>query len=101
MLVSTVSLTHLLKEKKGEMTSEDILKTYWQKEGNLNSVIPPESFKAVPWEDLASTPYAVMSYQWLSKWGPMVEFILSALHELKQIICGLMCSVWIRWTRPR
>jgi hypothetical protein len=81
MLVSTVSLTNLL--KKGEMTSEDILKTYWQKEGNLNSLIPPDNFKAVQWEDLASTPYAVMSYQWLSKWGPMVEFILLSATRVK------------------
>ena len=83
MLVSTVSLTNLLKEKKREMSSEDILKTYWQKEGNLNALIPPESFKAVQWEDLAATPYAVMSYQWLSKWGPMVEFILLSAERVK------------------
>ena len=61
MLVSTVSLANLL--NKGELTSEDLLKTYWQKEGSVYSVIPPENFKAVTWEDLASTPYAVMSYQ--------------------------------------
>ena len=83
MLVRTVSLVHLLKEKKGEMTSEDLLKTFWQKDGNLNSLIPPDNFKAVPWEDLADTPYAVMSYQWLSKWGPMVEFILLSTERVK------------------
>ncbi len=91
MLVSTVSLVHLL--KKREMTSEDILKNYWQKEGNLNSLISPDNFKAVQWTDLASSGNPSGDPWWNSS--------SSALHELKQIICGLMCSVWIRWTRPR
>jgi hypothetical protein len=46
-------------------------------------LISPDNFKAVQWEDLAATPYAVMSYQWLSKWGPMVEFILHSTTRVK------------------
>jgi hypothetical protein len=74
MLVRTARLHHLLGKK--DMSSEDILETCWQKEGNVFSVIPPESFIEVKWTDLPSTPYAVMSYQWQSKWGSIAEFIL-------------------------
>ena len=42
MLVSTVSLANLL--RKGDMTSEDLLETYWHNEGNIYSVIPRDSF---------------------------------------------------------
>ena len=74
MLVRTASLRHLLGKK--DMSSEDILETCWKKEGNVYSVIPRESFIEVKWVDLPSTPYAVMSYQWLSKWGSIADFIL-------------------------
>ena len=82
MLVSTVSLSHLL--KKGDMTSEDLLKAYWQKEGNIYSVIPRDSFKEVKWADLPTTPYAVMSYQWQSKWGSIAEFILHSKNRVRE-----------------
>jgi hypothetical protein len=77
MLVKTASLAIFLKEN-GEMTSEDLKKIYWQEKGNLDELIPPENFIRVNWKDLATFPYgyAVMSYQWQSKWGPIVEFIL-------------------------
>ena len=65
------------------MTSEDLKKIYWQEKGNLDELIPPESFKEVQWENLASTPYAVMSYQWQSNWGPIVEFILYGTKRVK------------------
>jgi len=74
MLVRTASLRYLLGKK--DIASEDILETCWKKEGNVYSVIPPESFIEVKWTDLPSTPYAVMSYQWQSKWGSIAEFIL-------------------------
>jgi hypothetical protein len=82
MLVSTVSLSHLL--KKSAMTSEDLLKTYWQKEGNIYSVIPRDSFIEVKWADLPTTPYAVMSYQWQSKWGSVAEFILHSKNRVRE-----------------
>ena len=74
MLVKTDSLRHLLGKKN--ITSEDILEICWKKEGNVYSVIPRDSFIEVKWEDLASTPYAVMSYMWKSKWDSIVDFIL-------------------------
>ena len=83
MLVSTVSVANLLK-KGGDMTSEDILKTYWQKEGNVYSLFPRDSFKVVEWADLATTPYAVMSYQWQSKWRSIAEFILHSESRVLQ-----------------
>jgi hypothetical protein len=86
MLVSTVSLSHLLRK---DFTSEDLLKTYWQREGNIYSVIPRDSFIEVKWADLPSTPYAVMSYQWQSKWGSIAEFIL---HSKKRVLQEFM---WI------
>ena len=76
MLVSTVSLTNLL--KKGELTSEDILKKYWQKEGNLNSLIPRTTSK---WS--SGRIWLPLPMQWLSKWGPMVEFILHSATRVK------------------
>jgi hypothetical protein len=61
--------------QKGYMTSDDLLETCWKKEGNVYSLIPRDSFIEVKWADLASTPYAVMSYQWKSKWDSIVDFI--------------------------
>jgi hypothetical protein len=81
MLVRTASLRHLLEKKV--MSSENILETCWRKDGNVFSVIPPESFIEVKWTDLPSTPYAVMSYQWLSKWGSIAEFILLSDKRVK------------------
>jgi hypothetical protein len=81
MLVRTASLRHLL--RKGDLSSEDLLRTCWQKDGHIFSVIPPESFIEVKWADLPSTPYAVMSYQWQSKWGSIAEFILLSDKRVK------------------
>ena len=81
MLVRTASLRDLLGRK--DMTSEDILETCWKKEGNVYSVIPRESFIEVKWADLPNTPYAVMSYQWQSKWGSIAEFILLSDKRVK------------------
>jgi len=74
MLVRTARLHHLL--RKGDLSSEDLLRTCWQKDGHIFSAIPRDSFIEVKWADLPSTPYAVMSYQWQSKWGSIAEFIL-------------------------
>jgi hypothetical protein len=51
MLVRTASLRHLLR-KKDMSSSEDLLETCWKKDGNIFSVIPPESFIEVKWADL-------------------------------------------------
>ena len=82
MLVSTVRVRHLL--QKGYMTSDDLFETYWKKEGNVYSVIPRDSFIEVKWADLASTPYAVMSYQWKSKRDSIVDFILHSDDQVLQ-----------------
>ena len=82
MLVSTASLAKLL--ERGDMTSNDILKFLWQEEGNIYSVIPPDSFIQVKWTDLPNTPYAVLSYQWLSKWGSIGKFILLSEDRVLQ-----------------
>ena len=81
MLVKTASLRNLLKKKV--MTSEDLLETCWKKEGNVFSVIPRESFIEVNWADLPYTPYAVMSYQWQSKWGSIADCILLSDKRVK------------------
>jgi hypothetical protein len=81
MLVRTASLRHLL--GKGFMSSEDLLETCWKKEGNVFSVIPRDSFIEVNWADLPNTPYAVMSYQWLSKWGSIAHNILLSDKRVK------------------
>jgi len=67
---------------KKDFTSDYLLKTYWQKEGNIYSVIPRDSFIEVKWADLPTTPYAVMSYQWLSKWESIAEFILYSTRRV-------------------
>ena len=82
MLVRTGSLSYLF--QKGDMTSEDLLKTYWQEDGDIYSLIPKDSFKEVNWADVPSTPYAVMSYQWQSKWGSIAEFILDSKEPVLQ-----------------
>ena len=82
MLVKTASLVHLL--KRGDLTSNDILKLFWQTEGNIYSVVPEGSFVEVAWAELPNTPYAVMSYQWLSKWGSIAKFILLSDNRVLQ-----------------
>ena len=82
MLVSTASLAKLL--KRGDMTSQDILKFFWQAEGNVYSLIPEASFIRVTWTDLPDTAYAVLSYQWLSRWGSIAEFILHSENRVLQ-----------------
>jgi hypothetical protein len=70
--------------KKADMTSNDLLKTFWQKEGSVYSVIPRDSFIEVKWADLPTIPYAVLSYQWQSKWGSIAEFILHSDNRVLQ-----------------
>ena len=82
MLVRTASLLYLF--QKSGMTSVDLLETYWQKEGNIYSLIPRDSFIAVKWADLPATPYAVMSYQWLSTWGSIAEFIFHSKNRVRE-----------------
>ena len=82
MLVKTVELKRLL--KKAEMTSSDLLRTIWQHEGNIYSVIPKESFIEVKWTELEGAEYAVMSYQWLSQWGSIGDFILLSENRVLQ-----------------
>ena len=95
MLVSTVSLANLM--RKGDMTSEDLLKTYRHNEGNIYPVIPRDSLIEVKWADLPTTPYAVMSYQWQSKWESIAELIaLRKRRVLKELAFYVMESI-PRW----
>ena len=74
MLIKTSSLARLLKQK--DMTSDDILTLFWERDGHIFSLLPRECFVECRWEDLPTTSYAVMSYQWKSLWHTLVDFIL-------------------------
>lgn len=74
MLVKTASLRKFLERK--DMTSEDILETFWKKDGNIYKLLPRDCFIWVTWDELKDCRYAVLSYQWKSPWQTLVNFIL-------------------------
>jgi len=73
MLLETESLRIFLSNV--DLTSETVLKEFWQRKGSIFSLIPKSSFKRCRWIDLPYTEYAVLSYQWKTKWGPIAKFI--------------------------
>ena len=79
MLVKTSSLRNLL--QKEDRTSHDILKDVWDVDGHIFSLIPRENFKRCRWVDLPQEPYAVISYQWRSKWHWAVDRIVSSVDQ--------------------
>ena len=80
MLVKTESLRLLLQHE--DMSSEDILTIFWERDRNIFSLIPRENFKVCRWADLRDTPYGVMSYQWKSNWHAILRFILYSIDRV-------------------
>ena len=58
----------------GRLTSEDILKQHWTAKKSIDGLFGPDSFKLVPWRQLKSTEYGVLTYSWGNRekriWGP-------------------------------
>lgn len=82
MLIKTSSLRQLLKRE--DMTSEDILKFIWERDEHIFSIIPQEHFKRCYWGDLTKISYAVISYQWRSKWHTIAEFLLHSINRVTE-----------------
>ena len=76
MLIETESLRVFLSSAHADLTSERVLEEFWNREGNIFGLISKECFKRCLWRDLPHTDYAVFSYQWKTKLGPIVNFTL-------------------------
>ena len=73
MLIETESLRVFLSH--ADFTSETVLEEFWQRKGSILLLISELKFKRVRWIDLPHTEYAVISYQWKTKWGSIAKFI--------------------------
>ena len=88
MLIETESLRVFLSQF--DLSSSTMLEEFWHRKGNIFDLIAKNRFKRCRWNDLPYTNYGVLSYQWISKWGRMADFIFSA--------SGLKSKyVWLDW----
>ena len=76
MLIKTASLRRLL--EKDDMTSYQIKKAFWDRDGNIYALLPEDCFVRVTWDELPRYRYGVLSYMWGSPWHPLVHFILDS-----------------------
>ena len=88
MLIETESLRIFLSNI--DLSSSTILEEIWYRKGNIFSLIPKNWFKRCRWIDLPYTNYAVLSYQWISKWRSIADFIFG--------VKGLKSKyIWLDW----
>ena len=73
MLIETESLRVFLSH--ADFTSATVLEEFWQCKGSIFLLISKLKFKRVRWSRLPHTEYAVISYQWITKWGSIAKFI--------------------------
>ena len=77
----------LLEEMIGfcHLTSYDILQQYWEAQQSIAGLFGPGSFKTVPWWQLKSTEYGVLTYCWGNRetraWGPTWKEMIGTLEE--------------------
>ena len=95
----------LLDERLG-LTSEDILQQHWTAKKSIDGLFGPHSFKLVPWRQLESTEYGVLTYSWGNRekriWGATWADMIRALkggYENKRKL--KVKYVWIGAPRPR
>jgi hypothetical protein len=70
MLIETESLRVFLSH--ADFSSETVLEEFSQRKGSILLLI---SKLRCRWIDLPHTEYAVISYQWKTKWGYIAKFI--------------------------
>ena len=91
----------LLDERLG-LTSEDVLQQHWTAKKSIDGLFGPHSFKLVPWPQLKSTEYGVLTYSWGNRekriWGATWADIIRALKDKREL---KVKYVWIGAPRPR
>ena len=84
------------------LTSEDILQQHWTAKKSIDGLFGPHSFKLVPWRQLESTEYGVLTYSWGNRekriWGATWAGMIKALKSKEQL---KVKYVWIGAPRPR
>ena len=84
------------------LTSEDILQQHWTAKKSIDGLFGPHSFKLVPWRQLKSTKYGVLTYSWGNRekriWGATWANMIRALKEKRKLKVEY---VWIGAPRPR
>ena len=88
MLIETERLRIFLTDF--DLSSSSILEEFWLMKGNIFDLIPKNWFKRCSWKALPRENYGVLSYQWISKWRRMADFIFG-LNGLKSKY------VWLDW----
>ena len=88
--------------RDGDLTSEDILKQHWTAKKSIDGLFGPHSFKLVPWRQLESTKYGVLTYSWGNRekriWGATWRGMIRALKNKAEL---KVKYVWIGAPRPR
>ena len=76
----------LLDEDLG-LTSEDVLQQHWTAKKSIDGLFGPHSFKLVPWRQLKSTKYGVLTYSWGNRekriWGATWANMIRALSDIR------------------
>ena len=84
------------------LTSEDVLKRHWTAKKSIDGLFGPDSFKLVPWRQLKSTKYGVLTYSWGNRekdiWGATWAGMIRALKKKEQLNVEYL---WIGAPRPR
>ena len=92
----------ILGDRDLRLTSEDILQQHWTAKKSIDGLFGPHSFKLVPWRQLESTEYGVLTYSWGNRekriWGAAWADIISALKYKREL---KVKYVWIGAPRPR
>ena len=84
------------------LTSEDILQQHWTAKKSIDGLFGPHSFELVPWRQLKSTKYGVLTYSWGNRekgiWGATWAGMIRALKRKNQLNVEY---AWIGAPRPR
>ena len=92
----------ILLDKRLGLTSEDVLQQHWTAKKSIDGLFGPHSFKLVPWRQLESTKYGVLTYSWGNRekriWGATWAEMIGALKSKRQLKVEYL---WIGAPRPR
>ena len=84
------------------LTSEDVLQQHWTAKKSIDGLFGPHSFKLVPWRQLKSTEYGVLTYSWGNRekriWGATWADMIRALKSKGRLKVEYL---WIGAPRPR
>ena len=102
LLNNAILLTRNVLQPAADLTSEDVLQQHWTAKKSIDGLFGPHSFKLVPWRQLESTKYGVLTYSWGNRekriWGATWAGMIRALKYKARLNVKY---VWIGAPRPR